>query len=197
MEFYAYLWLREDGTPYYVGKGTWLASLSKNDHHQRVYTKHRGSGVHPPKDRSRILIFERFNEAEAFATEKELIVNWGRKDLGTGCLHNRTEGGDGASGFKWTEKQKQAIVGKRSGEKCYWLFGKRGPETPRFGKKAPHSEETKHKMSEIRRGRKLSEEHRKAVAAGQRTDKARAAMSATIKEWWRIRKAQKENSNSI
>lgn len=85
--YYAYLWLREDGTPYYVGKG-------KGDRAFHRFTR----GVHPPKDRSRVLLLDRSNEAEAFKTEIELITNWGRLDLGTGCLHNRTDGGEGPSG---------------------------------------------------------------------------------------------------
>lgn len=195
MDFYTYLYLREDGTPYYAGKGTWLANLSKNDHHQRVYTK-RGHEIHPPKDRSRILILERSNETEAFATEKELISNWGRKDLGTGCLYNRTEGGDGTFGLKWSPESIKRMSESRKGEKCYWLFGKRGPGTPRWDKKRPHTEATKHKMSETHKGEKLSEKHRLAVGKGQRTEEARANMSEIITQWWATRKAQ-ENSNSI
>jgi hypothetical protein len=81
--FYAYLWLREDGTPYYAGKGQ----------RDRAFNS-RGHTVHRPQSRDRIAIFPRASEQEAFATEMELIRNWGRLDLGTGCLRNRTNGGD-------------------------------------------------------------------------------------------------------
>jgi hypothetical protein len=37
--FYTYLWLREDGTPYYAGKGIW----------SRITEKHRRHGASPPK----------------------------------------------------------------------------------------------------------------------------------------------------
>jgi hypothetical protein len=84
--FYAYLWLREDGTPYYAGKGCG----------NRAYERHKGHWA--PRDRSRILVLDRTSEQAAFETEIELIRNWGRKDLGTGCLRNRTNGGEGASG---------------------------------------------------------------------------------------------------
>lgn len=90
-QFYAYLWLREDGTPYYVGKGSG----------KRAYERHKGHWA--PKDRSRILILNRESEQDAFNTEIELIHNWGRKDIGTGCLHNRTNGGENPP--NWTGKK--------------------------------------------------------------------------------------------
>jgi len=38
------------------------------------------------------------SEAKAFESEMALIDLFGRKDLGTGCLRNLTDGGEGASG---------------------------------------------------------------------------------------------------
>ena len=81
--FYTYLWLREDGTPYYVGKGS--------GHRAFVSWGHR----HPrPKDRSSILIQEFPSERDAFSAEIFLISYYGRKDLGTGCLRNLSDGGE-------------------------------------------------------------------------------------------------------
>ena len=97
-EFYAYLWLREDGTPYYAGKGRGTRAFETKGHR-----------VRRPRDQSRILIFPRASEAEAFATEKELIVNWGRLDSGTGCLRNRTDGGEGSRGGIISSEQKEKI----------------------------------------------------------------------------------------
>jgi hypothetical protein len=59
--FYTYLWLREDGTPYYVGKGTW----------HRAHTIHLRIGSAPPADR--ILLEAHTSEADAFAAEMFLI----------------------------------------------------------------------------------------------------------------------------
>ena len=87
--FYTYLWLREDGTPYYVGKGSG----------RRAFVKHgRLPGV-PPK-RDRILIQEFPDESSALDAEVFLILLYGRIDLGTGCLRNRYDGGTGVSGRK-------------------------------------------------------------------------------------------------
>lgn len=81
--FYTYLWLREDGTPYYAGKGSG----------RRAFVSY-GHGVHAPADKTRIVVMLRASETEAFVSEIELIRNWGRLDLGTGCLRNRTDGGE-------------------------------------------------------------------------------------------------------
>ena len=85
---FTYAYLREDGSPYYIGKG------SRKD---RVYAKHRSCPV--PKDRNRILILkDNLTEQEAIKHEIYLISIFGRKDLGTGILLNRTNGGDGTLG---------------------------------------------------------------------------------------------------
>jgi hypothetical protein len=81
--YYTYLWLREDGTPYYVGKGT----------RNRAYTNWK-HGVHRPAQRERIVIIPAESEEEALATEVALVWYYGRKDLGLGCLRNLTDGGD-------------------------------------------------------------------------------------------------------
>jgi hypothetical protein len=53
----------------------------------------------PPKDKSRIIFLKQnLTEEEAFRHEIYMIAVFGRKDLGTGILHNRTDGGDGSSG---------------------------------------------------------------------------------------------------
>jgi len=82
MEFYTYLWLRDDGTPYYVGKGR----------DTRAFVCHR-KGNQPPA-RNFILIEDHESEQDAFFAEKFLISYYGRKDLGTGSLINLTDGGD-------------------------------------------------------------------------------------------------------
>jgi general stress protein YciG len=84
--FYTYLWLREDGTPYYVGKGRGRRAFISRAH-----------TVRRPKELSRIIVQEFETEEDAFRAEQFLITYYGRQDLGTGCLRNRTDGGEGAA----------------------------------------------------------------------------------------------------
>jgi hypothetical protein len=89
--FYTYLWLREDGTPYYVGKGSSKRAFRKGC---------------PPHDR--VLIQPHPSEQDAFAAEVFLIAYYGRIDIGTGILRNLTDGGDGTAGHIATENQRKA-----------------------------------------------------------------------------------------
>ena len=92
------MYLRNDDSPYYIGKG-------KNN---RAYSKkHR---VEVPSDISKIIILnENLSEKEALNLEVELISKYGRLDTGSGCLENRTNGGDGISGWIPTEENKKNI----------------------------------------------------------------------------------------
>jgi hypothetical protein len=95
MGFYTYLWMRYDGTPYYVGKG-------KEGRAWASHKRHR-----PPKNRELIILQEFDSEEDAFFAEKFLISLWGRKSLGTGILINLYEGGQGATLPKASIKKRQ------------------------------------------------------------------------------------------
>jgi NUMOD3 motif len=103
--FYSYLWLREDGSPYYAGKGIG----------DRAFLKY-GRRFNPPRNRSRILVFPMLNEVEAFESERALIELFGRKDLGTGCLRNMTDGGDGASGMICSSEARKKMSAAHQGK---------------------------------------------------------------------------------
>jgi len=98
--FYTYAYLREDRTPYYIGKGEG----------NRAYTKSRNEKIKPPKDKSKIIFLKKnLLEEEAFIHEEYMIAVLGRKDLGTGILRNKSNGGEGPSGAIRSEETRRKM----------------------------------------------------------------------------------------
>ena len=142
--FYVYAYLRsKDLTPYYIGKG-------KDD---RAWQ--RSHSVIVPKDLNRIVILEtNLTEIGAFAIERRMIRWYGRKDIGTGILQNKTDGGEGSSGIiPWNKNIK---IGSHLTDKGRKIISK--------SNKQPKSKEHKEKISTSLKGKTKSEEHKKKLS---------------------------------
>jgi hypothetical protein len=109
--FYVYAFLRTNGLPYYIGKGK----------HNRAFAKKR---KFKPKDEARIVILEsNLTELGAFALERRYIRWYGRQDLGTGILKNKTDGGEGAVNTALSDIQKLAKGRKKVAHSNFGKFG--------------------------------------------------------------------------
>mgnify|MGYP002634187819 FL=1 len=196
--FYVYAFLRLDGTPYYIGKGEG----------QRINKSAGRRFKLPPKDQRKVLA-DGLTEPEAFEYEIALISLLGRKDQGTGCLRNFTDGGEGASGAVRSTETRTKLSAAFSGRplspetRAKMSAAKRNqsPETRAkisAAKRNP-SPETRAKLSAALKGRTfegrvLSAEHRtKISAAGRnRSPETRAKVSAALAAHHAAKRAQRE-----
>jgi len=159
-KFYLYYLRRPDkvdfldpdlGQPFYIGKGS---NGRSSDHRKEALTLLHKPGRKTIKIRVIHKLWRRgldfvedifidgLTEQEAFELEIEAIKEYGRIDLGTGCLANGTDGGDG--GVNLSLEIRERIRRAKQGSK--------------------HTKETRQKMSQSHRGKSISKEHRRKLS---------------------------------
>ena len=160
--FYVYEWIRLDtNEPFYVGKGHGNRAYMpfRNPYFNRVVEK-----VGLPNIAVHIL-HDNLTEKLSFEYEIYYIYSY-VYEFGFN-LTNLTIGGDGVTGYKWTEEQCKKLSEARSGKKASEETRRKISEATSgelshwYGK---HSEESRKKISESLSGRKYSEETRRRMS---------------------------------
>jgi hypothetical protein len=137
---YVYKHIRLDNEEiFYIG-------ICSNDKENRAYSKSSRNNMWNKivsKGGYRVeFVKQNITFEEAKKLEINLIKDYGRKDLGLGALSNMTDGGDGTAGWIAPQEFKNAVSERVRGDKNY-MYGK------------THSEETKDKLRQINKGKKL------------------------------------------
>lgn len=173
--FYTYVWRDAHGSPFYVGKGKGKRAQdirARSKEFKEVYAL--GGCV--------VEIVDWFiHEAQAHAHEVELIAIYGRREMG-GLLVNRTDGGEGTSGWVPSAETRAKLSRANSG----WVHtpdaiakmraanvGRKHSAETRAKIAASHiglthSERSRAKMSESKIGKKPSDETRAKLSAARR-----------------------------
>lgn len=167
--FYVYAYLREnqsengpEDSPYYIGKGFG----------RRAWLHFKGE-VYPPTNKNKIFIIaEDLSEYIAFELEKRFISMFGRIDLKTGCLQNKTSGGEGTCKIvrsEWHKKRNSEFMKEKwknieYREKILKAFQE-------GNRKAPRTEQWKKAISKGNTG----------VKKGPKTEQQRKNLSDSIR----------------
>lgn len=166
--------------PFYAGKGS-LSRWKPNSHTDKRYSLFLRSKLKNIQVENVIVVMlkNQFDEQSAFANETKLITTIGRSDLKEGVLVNLTNGGEGTSGYTYTEKNRQALSKAMKGQGH------------------PQTAATKKRIGDANRGRKFDKKHSKKMSIAltgrkmpRQTKEHRAKLSEAAKRRWARERAK-------
>jgi hypothetical protein len=185
-DFYVYVLFRENGIPFYIGKGRrnrwimheWEASHGRKGHRFNIIRKMQAKGFSIPK----VKLHEGLLEDVANAYEIALIAAIGRMPVGP--LVNLTAGGEGASGIPMKPHVRAMLSARQKGKSpspeirsriSASLKGRPLASSTRAAmsetRKNP-SQEARQKRSLAMKGRVFSQDHRAKITASKTGAKA-------------------------
>jgi len=226
--FYVYFLRRPDkddpigtgnGCPFYIGKGCNGRYLSHRWEAENLRNKSGSKSIKiiiiyklwkQSIDFIEDIMFDNLTEQEAHELEMEAITIYGRINLGTGCLANLTNGGDGVSGLIQTDETRQKMRLAHLGEKhledrCRKNSElRKGNRAPWYGKSLP--KEMREKISKTLTGKLIGEKNpfygkkhspetikkmREVKLGKNQTEESNKKRSASLKQTWKFKKWDK------
>lgn len=148
LPYYTYMHTRNDtGQPFYIGKGTarraWDDRPHKRGFHWTNVVKKHGHQVH---------ILAKW-ETEQEALDHEIFLIGTMRGMGVKII-NKTDGGEGTSGYKWSAESRAKLAVIQS-------VNNSGDKNPMYGRK--HSDQAKRKQSAKKAGVFVGSRHPKAT----------------------------------
>lgn len=194
---YLYRHIRKDlNQPFYIGIGS-------DANYNRAFDKHKRNSIWKrivSKTEYEVeIMLDELSWEEVCKKEIEFIRFYGRKDNGTGILSNMTDGGEGSLNIVISKEARKAISERTSGIRNH-NFGKKMSDemkarisAKKKGIKMPEEfkikiknalnsfsvekkAEISKKLSEVRKGRKFNDLHKKRIGDAQRGEKHHSAI---------------------
>lgn len=186
-QFYTYLHCKQNGDPFYVGKGSYRSrktckrshdfdSRRRNKHHSRIIAKYGAENI-------KVFVFPCKSEQQAFDDEIQQIAQLRNEGF---SLANITNGGEGSSGVPITNETRAKISKANKGRilssesRLNMSVAHKGKPSNMKGKK--HTDAAKIKIRAARAKQVYTPEHRAALSISRKarvlSDETKAKMKA-------------------
>jgi hypothetical protein len=152
MEHYVYaLRVSYARQPFYIGKGKHRRCYAHFTNQSLAVKCLKNNIIQKAWDAGRHIFIEiirdELTHEQAVKLEMKLIKKYGRRDLGTGCLANHTDGGDGITNAVRSAKTRARIALAMKRRFISEETRQRMSAASRARKRKPHSEETRRRIA--------------------------------------------------